>query len=45
MQMKGPNYSSQLDAFRKIWAADGLPGFYRGWLANTLKVTPQNSIR
>uniref|UniRef100_A0A7S3QT57 Uncharacterized protein n=1 Tax=Dunaliella tertiolecta TaxID=3047 RepID=A0A7S3QT57_DUNTE len=45
MQMKGTTYTGQLDAFKKIWAADRLPGFYRGWLANTLKVTPQNSIR
>ena len=43
--MKGTMYSGQIDAFKKIWAADRLPGFYRGWLANTLKVTPQNSIR
>ena len=45
LQMKGNTYSGQIDAFKKIWAADRLPGFYRGWLANTLKVTPQNSIR
>lgn len=24
---------------------EGFPGFYRGWVANTLKVVPQNSIR
>uniref|UniRef100_A0A7S0R2M7 Uncharacterized protein n=1 Tax=Chlamydomonas leiostraca TaxID=1034604 RepID=A0A7S0R2M7_9CHLO len=45
MQMKGTVYSSQADAFRTIYAKEGVRGFYRGWLANTLKVTPQNSIR
>lgn len=24
---------------------EGLRGFYRGWVANSLKVVPQNSIR
>lgn len=43
--MKGVVYTSQADALRTIWAKEGLKGFYRGWLANTLKVVPQNSIR
>lgn len=38
-------YKSQVDALATIWAKEGLSGFYRGWLANTLKVVPQNSIR
>ncbi|GFH14025.1 uncharacterized protein HaLaN_09998 [Haematococcus lacustris] len=43
--MKGKVYQSQGHAFTTIWATEGLAGFYRGWLANTLKVVPQNSIR
>lgn len=45
MQMKGQVYRNQLHAFTTIWTQEGLRGFYRGWLANTLKVAPQNSIR
>ena len=45
MQMKGRTYSSQLDAFAKIYAQEGVRGFYRGWAANTIKVVPQNAIR
>ncbi|PNH02235.1 putative envelope ADP,ATP carrier protein, chloroplastic [Tetrabaena socialis] len=45
MQMKGLIYSSQADAFRTIWAKEGFKGFYRGWVANTVKVVPQNAIR
>ena len=47
MQMKGSEtmYSGQMDALRKIWAQEGVRGFYRGWSANTLKVVPQNAIR
>ncbi len=32
-------------ALRTIWYAEGPAGYYRGWLANTLKVVPQNAIR
>eukprot|EP01024_Parvocaulis_polyphysoides_P019488 TRINITY_DN1885_c0_g1_i2.p1 TRINITY_DN1885_c0_g1~~TRINITY_DN1885_c0_g1_i2.p1 ORF type:complete len:311 (-),score=36.48 TRINITY_DN1885_c0_g1_i2:456-1388(-) len=44
-QMKGQAYKGQIDAFVTIWAKEGMTGFYQGWLANTLKVVPQNSIR
>lgn len=45
MQMKGNMYNGQLHAMQTIWAKEGVRGFYRGWVANTLKVVPQNSIR
>eukprot|EP01026_Neomeris_dumetosa_P014661 TRINITY_DN1537_c0_g1_i6.p1 TRINITY_DN1537_c0_g1~~TRINITY_DN1537_c0_g1_i6.p1 ORF type:complete len:313 (-),score=32.97 TRINITY_DN1537_c0_g1_i6:405-1343(-) len=44
-QMKGQAYKGQIDAIVTIWAKEGMLGFYQGWLANTLKVVPQNSIR
>lgn len=45
MQMKGQAYANQMDAFRTIWAREGWRGFYRGWVANSAKVVPQNAIR
>lgn len=45
MQMKGTLYTSQMDALVKIWQNEGYRGYYRGWVANTLKVVPQNAIR
>ncbi|KAG2438672.1 hypothetical protein HXX76_005219 [Chlamydomonas incerta] len=45
MQMKGQAYKNQMDAFRTIMAKEGMRGFYRGWVANTVKVVPQNAIR
>jgi solute carrier family 25 (mitochondrial phosphate transporter), member 23/24/25/41 len=45
MQMKGRMYASQADAFATIWRTEGRRGFYRGWVANTIKVVPQNAIR
>jgi len=45
MQMKGKTYDGMGDAFRTIWAKEGMGGFFKGWAANTLKVVPQNSIR
>ena len=45
MQMPGCTHKGQLDAFATIFAQEGARGFYRGWLANTLKVVPQNAIR
>lgn len=44
-QMKNNPYTSQWHALTTISAQEGIKGFYRGWLANTLKVVPQNSIR
>ena len=45
MQMKGVMYRNQGDAFVTIWKKEGMVGFYRGWVANTIKVVPQNAIR
>ncbi|KAK9823162.1 hypothetical protein WJX72_000767 [[Myrmecia] bisecta] len=45
MQMAGRTYSGQANAFATIWKQEGFRGFYRGWLANTLKVVPGNSVR
>jgi len=45
MQMKGDVYKSIPDAMVTILRVEGLRGYYRGWVANTLKVIPQNSIR
>lgn len=45
MQMKGCTYTGQMDAFVTIFKTEGMRGFYRGWVANTVKVVPQNAIR
>lgn len=45
MQMRGIVYKSQADAFVTIYRQEGMVGFYRGWIANTIKVVPQNAIR
>lgn len=45
MQMKGRAYAGQVDAVRTIARTEGYRGFYRGWVANTVKVVPQNAIR
>ena len=37
MQMRGKVYNSQLDAFGTIWRTEGVKGFYRGWVANSIK--------
>ncbi len=39
-----PHYASPADAFTKILAADGPRGFYRGFLANLLKVAPAAAL-
>jgi len=39
------SYSSQLEAFKSIWRVEGPTGFYRGYMANTLKMVPQTAIR
>ena len=45
MQMQGHVYSGQMDALSRIWLTEGVRGFYKGWLANAMKVVPQGSIR
>ena len=45
MQMKGKTYDGMLDALTQIAKNEGVRGFFRGWVANSLKVVPQNSIR
>ena len=45
MQMPGLTYDGPVHALRTIWRTEGPAGYYRGWLANTLKVVPQNAIR
>lgn len=51
MQMQGfvqadhiVHHSNLVDATRHLWAHEGLPGFYRGLLPNTLKVVPVVSV-
>mmetsp|Transcript_14467 Transcript_14467/g.17541 ORF Transcript_14467/g.17541 Transcript_14467/m.17541 type:complete len:359 (-) Transcript_14467:494-1570(-) len=45
MQMKGDMYKGSIDCITTMARTEGYRGFYKGWLANTLKVVPQNSIR
>ena len=45
MQMKGKVYNNMLDALQTMWRTEGVRGFYRGWVANTLKVAPMSAIR
>jgi solute carrier family 25 phosphate transporter 23/24/25/41 len=45
MQMKGSAYKHQINAILTISRTEGAAGFYRGWVANTIKVVPQNAIR
>mmetsp|Transcript_22067 Transcript_22067/g.36820 ORF Transcript_22067/g.36820 Transcript_22067/m.36820 type:complete len:335 (-) Transcript_22067:248-1252(-) len=45
MQMKGSMYSNTLNCVTTMARQEGYRGFYKGWLANALKVVPQNSIR
>lgn len=45
MQMKGKTYASMGDALTTIWRVEGFTGFYRGWVANMLKVAPMSAIR
>lgn len=45
MQMKGKTYDSMGDALRTMWRTEGFRGFYRGWVANMLKVAPMSAIR
>lgn len=45
MQMRGKVYNNMLDALQTMWRTEGVRGFYRGWVANTLKVAPMSAIR
>eukprot|EP00959_Pyramimonas_sp_CCMP1952_P192945 4034369-Pyramimonas_sp.AAC.1 len=45
MQMRGTMYKNTLDCVSTMARTEGFRGFYKGWLANALKVVPQNSIR
>ncbi len=45
MQMKGRTYANMFDALATIGRTEGVRGFYRGWVANTLKVAPMSAIR
>jgi solute carrier family 25 phosphate transporter 23/24/25/41 len=45
MQMKGKVYDNMFDALRTMWRVEGVQGFYRGWVANMLKVAPMSAIR
>ena len=45
MQMRGKVYDNMFDALRTIGRTEGVRGFYRGWVANTLKVAPMSAIR
>eukprot|EP00850_Spirogloea_muscicola_P003174 SM000012S25436 [mRNA] locus=s12:1141505:1144780:+ [translate_table: standard] len=45
MQMRGSPYKTVFDAIPGIVARDGVPGLYRGFLANALKNLPNSSIR
>ena len=39
-----PEYTSFLDVVRKILAREGVAGFYKGMLANLLRVAPQSAL-
>jgi len=45
MQLKGTNYKNTLDAFKTIYNKEGPKGFYRGMVANAIKILPNNAIR
>merc|ERR1712100_969642 len=36
-----PTYNGMIDAFKKIWAADGMPGFFRGLNPSLLRAAAQ----
>lgn len=49
MQMQGVEgapvqYKSVTDAFKQIYNKQGIPGFYKGLIANWLKVFPVVSV-
>ncbi len=39
-----PAYTGTLDCMQKTWRREGLRGFYRGFLANLLRVAPQSAL-
>lgn len=45
MQMRGRMYAGMGDALATIARTEGPRGFYKGWVANTLKVAPMSAIR
>lgn len=45
MQLKGQVYSSMSVTASRIFFSEGIAGFYRGMLANGLKIVPANAIR
>ena len=45
MQMKGKIYDNTWNAFITIMRNEGARGIYHGWVANMLKVLPNNGIR
>eukprot|EP00270_Netrium_digitus_P005311 TRINITY_DN16982_c0_g1_i1.p1 TRINITY_DN16982_c0_g1~~TRINITY_DN16982_c0_g1_i1.p1 ORF type:complete len:429 (+),score=54.92 TRINITY_DN16982_c0_g1_i1:257-1543(+) len=45
LQMKNSPFTSLVDAIPGIVARDGVPGLYRGFIANALKNLPNSSIR
>ena len=45
MAVAGSGYTGNINAVTTILAKEGLGGFYRGMLANAMKVAPNNAIR
>lgn len=39
-----PAYTGFVDVVRKMWAREGVAGFYKGFAANLLRVAPQSAI-
>lgn len=39
-----PRYTGMTDAFKKIYAAEGIVGFYRGLIPNYVKVVPAIAV-
>ena len=45
MAVAGAAYTGNLNAVTTILAKEGIGGFYKGMLANAMKVAPNNAIR
>jgi len=41
---KGERYSGMVDCFVKTWRAEGLRGFFRGIVPNTLRIAPSGAV-